>query len=123
MIKFMQCIRRKPQLSAAEFRKAWDRYTMAWQELARLSEARRMVTSIGLEIDQNTAIRLARGTGTPFDGVLEIWWADGAQVKDYAEHPGLQEKLSAMRALQEEFADLGNSSFFFASEVEHLGSG
>jgi hypothetical protein len=121
MIKFMQCIRRKPQISVQDFRQYWDRYTEVWQELARLSEARRMAASVALEIDQNTAIQLARGTGAPFDGVLEVWWSDGGILKSYAEHPTVQEKLLAMRALQEEFADLGNSSFFFASETEHVG--
>jgi hypothetical protein len=48
MIKFMQCIRRKPQLTVADFRKHWDRYQEIWLDLARLSEAKRMVTSIGL---------------------------------------------------------------------------
>ncbi|HCU53852.1 MAG TPA: hypothetical protein DIC36_06100 [Gammaproteobacteria bacterium] len=123
MIKFMQCIRRQPQLSVVDFRRHWDRYTQVWQELARLSEARRMVTSVGLDIDQNTSIQLARGTREPFDGVLEVWWLNGEQVSKYLQDPALKEKLASMRQLQEEFVDLASSSFFFASEAEHLGGG
>ena len=123
MIKFMQCIRRQPQLSVVDFRRHWDRYTQVWQELARLSEARRMVTSVGLDIDQNTSIQLARGTQEPFDGVLEVWWLNGEQVSKYLQDPALKEKLASMRQLQEEFVDLASSSFFFASEAEHLGGG
>ena len=123
MIKFMQCIRRKPQLSVAEFRRYWDRYKEAWLELAKLSEAKRMVTSVGLDIDQNTSIRLARGTREPFDGVLEMWWASGEHVIKCLQDPELKDKLALMRQLQEEFVDLASSSFFFASEEEHLGDG
>jgi uncharacterized protein with PhoU and TrkA domain len=35
--------------------------------------------------------------------------------------PALKDKLASMRRLQEEFIDLASSSFFFASEDEHLG--
>jgi EthD domain len=123
MIKFMQCIRRKPQLSVAEFRHHWNRYKEAWLELAKQSEASRMVTSIGLDIDQNASIQLARGTREPFDGVLELWWASGEHVVRCIQNPALQDKLTSMRRLQEEFIDLPSSSFFFASEEEHLGGG
>ena len=123
MIKFMQCIRRQPQLSVAEFRKYWDRYKDTLLELAKLTGAKRLVTSIGLEIDQNISIKLVRGTGEPFDGVLEVWWEDGGQVVKHMEDPALQDKLTSMRQLQEEFVDLGSSSFFFASEEEHLSGG
>lgn len=121
MIKFMQCIRRKPQLSVAEFRQHWDRYKGVWLELAKLSGAKRMVTSIGLDIDQNTTIQLARGTREPFDGVLEMWWVSGEQVAKSLQDPTLKEKLASMRQYQEEFVDLASSSFFFASEDELLG--
>jgi len=123
MIKFMQCIRRKPQLSVVEFRHHWDRYKEVWLELAKLSEAKRMVTSIGLDIDQNTTIQLVRGTREPFDGVLEIWWVSGEPVVRCMQDPALKDKLASMRRLQEEFIDLASSSFFFASEDEHLGGG
>jgi hypothetical protein len=123
MIKLMQCIRRKPQLSVAEFRHQWDRYKEAWLELAKQSEARRMVTSIGLDIDLNASIQLARGTREPFDGVLEVWWASGDHVDRCIQSPALKDKLASMRRLQEEFIDLASSSIFFASEDEHLGGG
>jgi hypothetical protein len=120
MIKFMQCIRRKPQLSAAEFRRHWDRYKEVWVEIARVSKAARMATSLGLEIDHNTTVQLARGTREPFDGVLEVWWGSGDHVNQCMQDPAIREKLAAMRQLQEEFIDLASSSFFFASEEEHL---
>lgn len=120
MIKLIHCVRRKPQLAATDFRNYWDRYIVVWQELAGLSEAKRMVTSIGLNIDQNTSIQLVRGTREPFDGVLEVWWTSGEQVVQYIQDPALKEKLAAMRLLQEEFIDLTSSSFFFASEEEHV---
>lgn len=120
MIKFMQCIRRKPQLSAAEFRRYWDRYREVWVELGQLSRASRMATSLGLEIDHNTTVQLARGTREPFDGVLEVWWGSGEQVNQCLQDPAIKAKVVAMRQLQDEFIDLTSSSFFFASEEEHL---
>jgi hypothetical protein len=123
MIKFMQCVRRKPNLSVADFRQHWERYTQVWEDLARASEAKRMSTSLGLEIDQNTTIQLARGTREPFDGVLEVWWMNGEPVTKYMQDPAAKSKLAAMRQLQEEFIDVASSSFFFASETVHVGEG
>lgn len=121
MIKFMQCIRRQPTLSATDFRRHWDHYKDTWVELAQASEAKRMVTSVGLNIDQNTTIQLARGTREPFDGVLEVWWTSGEHVNKCLQDPKLKSKLASMRQLQEQFIDLSNSSFFFASEEDHIG--
>jgi hypothetical protein len=121
MIKFMQCIRRKPHLLTADFRRDWDRYKETWLELARLSGAKRMTMSVGLDIDQNVSIQLARRTDEPFDGVLEVWWESGAHVEKMMGNQAIIDKLSAMRDAQEMFADLKRSSFFFASEEEYLG--
>ena len=119
MVKFMQCIRRRPALTAVEFRRYWDHYKTLWLELARASQAKRMVTSIGLDIDSNNTIQLARGTRVAFDGVLELWWESGEQITKYIQDPALRDLLASMRRLQEELVDMTDSSFFFAAEEDH----
>ncbi|MCG6967476.1 MAG: EthD domain-containing protein [Chromatiaceae bacterium] len=116
MIRFIQCVRRKPGLPVDEFRRHWQAYQKALEELAGVSDARRMTVGFGLEIPHNSAIQEMRGTLEPFDAVLEVWWDSGAAIARQEDRPEIQERLAAIRAMQVQFMDLHASSFFFASE-------
>jgi hypothetical protein len=80
MIKFVQCVRRKPGLSKQEFREEWMRYGELVKEIAGASQAARCLMSTALQVDQNLDIMQSRGTKAPYDGMVEIWWGQGAGV-------------------------------------------
>jgi len=122
MIKLIQCVRRKPDMTISEFRKHWVIYRDALHDLARSSGAVRATVSTELEVPQNTNLMTSRGTSTPFDGVLEVWWKKGPDMLAFFARPEIQAKLKDLQLLQEEFIDLGHSSFFFASEETILDS-
>jgi hypothetical protein len=121
MIKLVQCIRRRPKLGVDDFRAAWESYGERLSEIASELGAVRVTLSTTLETPLNDALAAARGSVRAFDGVAEIVWPTGAAVLEEANQPATRERIARLRALQEEFADPGKSSFFFVLEQELLG--
>ena len=120
MIKFIQCVRRKSGLSVAEFRQHWDAYREKVQILAEVSQAVRFAMSTTLRVEENIRIMMSRGTDEPYDGLVEIWWKKGPDALEILSRPEARAQLEAIRHLQEEFMDLGKSSFFFGGEEVYL---
>ena len=116
MIKFVQCIRRNPELSVAEFRAFWREYRAMFQQVAETVDAVRCTESMTLAVSQNLDVMLSRGTQAPFDALAEIWMTNAASLDEYARSQIFQDLLSELRSMQEKFIDLENSSFFFTSE-------
>jgi hypothetical protein len=120
MIKFIQCVRRKPSISVAEFRRSWEAYREKVQALAQSSQAVRFAMSTTLQVEENITIMMSRGTDQPYDGLVEIWWSKGPDALEILNTPETQAQIEAIRRLQEEFMDLGKSSFFFGAEEVYL---
>lgn len=116
MIKFFQCVRRKPALSVAEFRRYREAYREKVQALAQASQAVRFAMSTTLRVEANITIMMSRGTDEPYDGLVEIWWKKGPDALADLSRPDIQVQLAELRRLQEEFMDLEHSSFFFGAE-------
>jgi hypothetical protein len=116
MIKFVQCIRRRVELSPLEFHRSWDEYRQAVDAVAKATQAVRVTASRTLAVPQNTLVMVARGTEKPFDGVIEVWWERGGDVIDELDQPTVRSHVDAMRELQSQFMDLKHSSFFFTTE-------
>ena len=118
MIKLVFCLRRRSELTPAEFRRYW---LAEHAELVRRHGAalriRRYVQSHTV-VDQRVAASLAaRGSDIePYDGVAELWWDS---VEDVIEAGATKEGRAAGRALLEDernFIDLANSPIFYSEE-------
>jgi len=116
MIKFVQCVRRKPGLSKQEFREQWAEYGQKVKAIANASKAKRCTLSTALVVEQNMNIMQTRGTKAPYDGMAELWWERGADVVAFLESGAADEWLESLRLSQEAIMDLPNCTFFFASE-------
>jgi hypothetical protein len=116
MIKFVQCVRRKPGLSKQDFREHWGGYGEKVKEIASASKAARCISNTALVVDQNMEIMQSRGTKAPYDGMVELWWQKGADVVAFLQTNVGAEMVEELRAAQEAFMDLPNCTFFFASE-------
>ncbi len=116
MIKFFQCIRRREDLSPADFVRFWNQYREAVDAVGEATQAVRVTASRTLAVPQNTQVMMARGTEQPFDGIIEVWWERGADVIEDLDQPTVRADVEAMQRLQIEFMDLEHSSFFFTSE-------
>ena len=118
MIKLMFCVRRKPDLSVAEFRSRWKDHQVFSRSIAREMRAVRVTHSTTLAIAENETFQLTRGTAEPFDAVMEVWWKDSGPVTEGFKNKRIQEMLLRMRADQKNIMDLPNSMIFFTSEDE-----
>jgi quinol monooxygenase YgiN len=116
MITFIQCVRRRPELSIPQFRESWRAYGVQAEGLARATGALGLSMNTTLAVEPNLQVRLHRGTSEPYDGLLKIAWPNAAGLKAQLEKPEVAAALEAFRSLQETFIDLERSSFFFASE-------
>ena len=116
MIKFIQCIRKKPELSHVEFRRYWAEYKDRAAAVAEVIGITRFSISTALTVAPNVRVMLERGTVAAFDGVAEFWFPKAAGLEDIFERPEIVERVNAMRELQDQLADLSQSCFFFVSE-------
>lgn len=116
MIKLVFCVKKKPELSPAEFRKRWKDHQIFTRSVAKAMHATRITHSLTLAIEENEELRLTRGTAEPFDGLLEVWWEDSAPIHAGFKDPKIQEMIARMRADQNNFLDRAHSIVCFASE-------
>jgi hypothetical protein len=116
MITFVQCIRRREGMSDAEFHEHWQLYEEEIRTLAAASRAVRCEVSRVLSVSENLAVMARRGSGAPFDGMVEISWRSGAQAIQDIGRSEAAAPIAAMQAHQETFIDLARSSFFFTHQ-------
>lgn len=118
MIKFVQCVRRKPGLSKQAFAEQFSEYGKQIRAIAVASNAKRCVLSRALVVEQNLEIMQRRGTKAPYDGMVEVWWDRGIDIVAYLDSGAGDEAMDELRQTQEAFMDLPSCTFFFASEEE-----
>ena len=117
MLKFVYCVRRRPDLSPEAFRKYWlEHHGPLVRRYASAMRAKRYVQSHTLDSPLNAAAQQPRGTKPPYDGLTELWWDS---VDDLVAALNTPECHAANRALAEDearFCDLPNCSVFFTEE-------
>jgi hypothetical protein len=115
MVKMVQCVRRRPEVSLADFREQWSLYGEKIKAGSVALGAMRCTLSTTLAVKANLQ---TRGGEEPFDGVAEIWFESAPAAMEAAKRPEWQSGLRAFWAFQESFVDLKRSSFFWAIENE-----
>jgi hypothetical protein len=116
MIKYVQCLRRHPDLSPADFRRQWEEYKLLWQRLATQVAATRVSFSTTLAVDANDRIMLERGTDEPFDGLVETWAHDANELEQRLADTAVRGLVQEVFSKQHEFLDLGRCCFFFCAD-------
>jgi hypothetical protein len=116
MIKFIQCVRKKPEISIQEFRRFWKIYQTKATKLAKAMNVAGLTFCTTLNVEENLQVMLTRGTSEPFDGVVEFRIVNAPQtIEALSREPG-RSLMEDFRKFQPQFADMENSSFFFAAE-------
>ena len=122
MFKITFCLRRRPDLTPAQFDAYWrDEHAPLVRRHARALGIRRYVQSTRFDSDLAAVAAKVRGAPEPFDGVAELWF-DSREAME----AGFSTKAgrAAGRALLEDearFIDLENSPIWFATEREIVG--
>jgi len=116
MIKFIQCVRKKPEMSIQDFRRSWKIYQAKATELAKAMNVAGLTFCTTLNVEENLQVMLTRGTAEPFDGVAEFRIANAPRtIESLSQEPG-KSLMKKVQALQAEVIDVEHSSFFFAAE-------
>ena len=114
MIRFIHCMKRRPELTVAEFREYWNS-----QEFGDLVNRMQdmvgpvsMIKNLTFNIEVNNELMQERGGEEPYDGILELWFESASDLQELSTDEG--EALRAeMEAFQEKFVDFSTSSRFF----------
>ncbi len=117
MLKWVQCVRRRPELTVVEFRRKWLEYSEEIVSLGAELCAVRVEVSAALVVDANAEWQLRRGSAAPFDGLAEIHFSGSApEFFAVLDQPGPMEHAERLLRLQEDFVDIPHSCFFLASQ-------
>lgn len=116
MIKFVQCLRRHPDLSPADFRRLWEGYKPTWQAVAGQLGATRVSFSTTLAVEANDRLMMERGTDEAFDGLVETWVHDASDLDARRAAEPVQDLLRELSSKQHEMLDLARCSFFFCDD-------
>lgn len=118
MIKMIFCLRRRAELSPAEFQSYWrEQHAPLVAEVAPLLRIRRYVQSHSFDDPRLAGPVAARGaTVPPYDGVAELYWDS---IDDLVAVNDSKEAREAGRRLLEDertFIDLPQSPLFWVRE-------
>ena len=117
MLKFVYCVRRRPDLSPEAFRKYWlENHGPLVRSKAKTLRARRYVQSHTLDTPLNAAGQVPRGTKPAYDGITEIWWDSAEDIMAALSTPEGQEANRLLAVAAARFCDLPNCSVFFTEE-------
>jgi hypothetical protein len=115
MIRFINCLKRKPGMTPAEFRRYWDdpRFAGLIDQVVRLTGAKQYARHVTLDVGANDLAREMRGGREPYDGVLEYWWDSAAHVLPAVNGPEGRAIVKEMLDYQRQFVEFSASTAFF----------
>jgi uncharacterized protein (TIGR02118 family) len=118
MLKFVYCVRRRPEMSAEAFRKYWlENHGPLVRSFATALKAKRYVQSHTLDNPLlNAAAQQPRGTKPAYDGITEVWWDSVEDLAAALQSPEGQEANRILAEDEARFCDLPNCSVFFTQE-------
>lgn len=117
MIKFVYCVRKRPEIPVAEFQRYWrEKHGPLVKQYAAALRAKRYVQSHTLDTELNRYAQLPRGTAEAYDGITEVWWESEADLLAALQSPEGQGANKILAEDEGRFVDLARSSVFFTQE-------
>ncbi len=115
MIRFINCVRRRADVSPEAFRRYWgdERFDALIRRVAERTGALRAGKSLTLAVEANVWVREERGGREPYDGTIEYWWENAAELIRVVGTPGTQALFHEMALYQQAFVDFSASTAFF----------
>jgi hypothetical protein len=108
-------MRRRPDVTADQFRQYWNdpQFIALIERTVALTGALRYSKNATLHVQANVTVQELRGTGDPYDGVLEYWWDNAAELIARTQSAEGRALTAEMLAYQRQFVDLTRSTAFF----------
>ena len=122
MIRLVFALRRKPELSRAEFQAYWlEQHAPLVASFASDLKILRYVQTHTLDDPGNAAAQAARGDMEPeYDGVAELWWASEKELEANLGNEAAQAAGAALLEDEAKFIDLPNSPLWMAYEYPQI---
>jgi uncharacterized protein (TIGR02118 family) len=119
VIKLVYCIRKRADVSEAEFHRYWlEEHGPRVRGHAKALGADRYVQSHNLRLPHNEGLAASRGMPPAHDGITELWWRDLAAFEAAM---GTEAGAAAGKDLLEDerrFIDFEASTLFLCEEHE-----
>jgi len=118
MIRFIHCIKSKPELTAAEFRDFFNRADLKklLDQMVLLTRSSKYKLSLTLQVEANVELLQSRGGAEPFDALIEVWWDNGRELMHLTQTEEFQGLMARVDEYQRQFVDFSRSSRFFVEE-------
>ena len=117
MIKFVYCVRRRPEITPAAFKKYWlENHGPLVRSHAAALRAKKYVQSHTLDTELNAYAQMPRGTKPAYDGITEVWWDKAEDLIAALSSPEGQAANKILAEDEGRFCDLPNCSVFFTEE-------
>jgi|GEM_PF-700935 len=115
MIRFIHCMKRRPELTAAEFREYWNSPEFAdlVNRSADVFGAKKVTRNLTYQIELTTILMTERGGNEePYDAIMEMWWESPAELETLRNTGEAEQALKEMAAFQQKFVDFSRSQRF-----------
>ncbi|HFD81652.1 MAG TPA: hypothetical protein ENK05_14865 [Gammaproteobacteria bacterium] len=115
MIRYINCIRKRADISAGEFREYWlsAEYGELLERVAGFYQAERHFRSLTLQVEMGERLISERGLAEPFDGTVEFYWTSASRLASLYETEDAKKLAEQLGKYQSEFIDLSRSTAFF----------
>jgi len=117
MVRMLYCVMREDSVSLKDFRNYFDgEHQKLISEAAQILNATGFQQSLTLMIDQNFAFMVERGTGMPYDGVIELWWNNPGDLEKIMATEEVQAKAEDLFRQANRYIDMSRSKLFFTEQ-------
>jgi uncharacterized protein (TIGR02118 family) len=122
MVKLIFCLRRRPDLSAAEFHRYWrDEHGPLVMRHAGALGIRRYVQLHTVAGPVNAMLAASRGGPEAYDGVAELWFDSAETLTSQAATEQGMAAAAELAGDEERFIDHARSPLFVADEQTIIG--
>ena len=124
MIRFIHCMKRRPELSVAEFREYWNsqEFNDLTNKIVELLGAVSVMHNLTFNIELNNELMKERGSEEPYDGIIEVWFENAADL-DKLDTEAAEKIFAEMTTYQSQFTDFHASKRFFTEWEPTAGLG
>lgn len=118
MIRYINCIRKKSDVSAEEFREYWcgAEYGELLDRVASYYQAARHSRNLTLKVEMGDRLISDRGMDEPYDGTIEFYWETANQLSALYGSEEAKALAEQMNKYQSEFIDMSRSTAFFTED-------
>ena len=118
MIRFVRCVKAKPDVDTADFRRHLHSplFTEIIDRLVTLSDAVSHKITFTLDVPLNRQLMADRGGAEPFDALIEVQWSHGAHLAELSESAEFNEIVRQLDEYQAQFVDFSASTRFFVED-------